>query len=120
MEANENQYWGMNEKSFLLLMHLGQFAGWIIPGAGFALPIIMWVTNKDNSERIDEQGKYITNWLISLTIYIIASSILMIIAIGFIGLIAAGLLALVFPIIGAIKANDGEIWKYPLTIQFIK
>jgi uncharacterized protein len=26
--------------------------------------------------------------------------------------------AIVFPIIGAIKANDGEVWKYPLSIPF--
>lgn len=120
METNENQYWGMNEKSFLLLMHLGQFAGVIVPGAGFALPIIMWVTNKENNERIDEQGKYITNWLISATIYLIASIILTFIFIGIIGIIAVAIAALVFPIIGAIRANDGEIWKYPLSIQFIK
>jgi uncharacterized Tic20 family protein len=120
MEANETLYWGMNEKSFLLLMHLSQFAGLIVPGAGLALPIVMWLTNKDNNERIDQQGKYITNWIISVVIYLAASAILTIIFIGIIGLFAVGIAALVFPIIGAIKANEGEIWKYPLTIQFIK
>ena len=29
-----------------------------------------------------------------------------------------GLLCLIFPIIGAIKANDGEVWPYPLSIRF--
>jgi len=117
---NETQYWGMNEKTFLLVMHLSQFAGIIVPGAGLVLPIIMWLTNKGNNPRIDEQGKYITNWIISVVIYVIVSIILTAVFIGIIGLIAVGLAAIVFPIIGAIKANDGEVWKYPLTIPFLK
>ena len=29
-------------------------------------------------------------------------------------------ISIVFPIIGGIKANNGELWKYPLSIQFLK
>ena len=29
-------------------------------------------------------------------------------------------LCIIFPIIGGIKANNGELWKYPLSIQFFK
>ena len=120
METENKQYWGMDEKTFLLLMHLGQFAGIIIPGLGFVLPIVMWVTNKEFNENIDQQGKYITNWIISATIYAVASAILMIVLIGFVTLVAVGILAMVFPIMGAIKSSKGEVWKYPLSIQFIK
>jgi hypothetical protein len=31
-----------------------------------------------------------------------------------------GILAVVFPIIGGIKANNGELWHYPMTINIIK
>ncbi len=117
---NENKYWGMNEKTYLLMMHLSQFASIIVPGGGLILPIIMWLTNKDNSERIDEQGKYITNWIISLFIYAVISAILLIVGIGFILLIALGIISIVFPIIGALKADKEELYKYPLSIAFIK
>ncbi|MEO8573850.1 MAG: DUF4870 domain-containing protein [Pyrinomonadaceae bacterium] len=34
---------------------------------------------------------------------------------------AVWLMAVIFPIIGGIKANnDGELWEYPLTIKFLK
>jgi uncharacterized protein len=29
-------------------------------------------------------------------------------------------LCVIFPIIGGIKANNGELWKYPLSITIIK
>ena len=120
METNSKDFWGMNEKTFILVMHVSQFASFIIPSAGLIIPIIMWFTNKDKSEKIDEQGKYIVNWIISLFIYMVASAILMIILIGFIGIIAGAILSVVFPIIGAMKANKGEMYKYPLSIKFIK
>ncbi|MDD2327000.1 MAG: DUF4870 domain-containing protein [bacterium] len=34
--------------------------------------------------------------------------------------IVLGALFAVFVIIAALKANSGEYWKYPFTIQFIK
>jgi uncharacterized Tic20 family protein len=40
--------------------------------------------------------------------------------VGILGVIAVGIMSVVFPIIGGIKANNGELWEYPLTIKFLK
>ncbi len=120
METQENQFWGMNENSFISLMHVSQFAGFIIPFAGYALPVMMWISNKDKNENIDENGKNIINWLISSTIYAIISAILIFVVIGIALLIVLLALCIIFPIIGASKSNNNEIWKYPLAISFIK
>ena len=110
--------WGMELKTFCMLMHLSQLSSSIIPGLGFILPIVMWATNKESSPIIDEHGKNILNWLITSLIYIGISCVLMLIFIGVFGLIAIGLMSLIFAIIGAVKANDNVTWKYPLTISF--
>ena len=39
---------------------------------------------------------------------------------GFLLLIIIGLRSVIFPIVGGIKANDGEVWKYPLSIRFLR
>ena len=124
-ETQENtqkakEFWGMDELNYSMLMHLSQFAGAIIPFGGLAMPLVMWLTNNKNSETVDAHGKNIMNWIISMVIYVIASFILTFVFIGIITMIAVGILAIVFPIIGAVKANRGEIWKYPLSIPFIK
>lgn len=41
---------GMEENTYLMLMHLSQFAGFIIAGLGFVIPIVMWLVNADKSE----------------------------------------------------------------------
>ena len=112
--------WNMEVSSFCMLMHLSQFAGIIIPMAGIALPIIMWATNKDKSSIIDQHGKNILNWMISLFIYYTISIILIILIVGIFALIALTMMWFIFIIIGAIKANNKEIFSYPLSIQFLK
>lgn len=119
-ENSTNEFWGFEEDQFTMVMHLSQFAGFVIPYAGLALPIVMWATNKDKSEKIDKHGKVILNWIISTTIYLIASVILMIVIVGFFTLFAVAILCFIFPIIGAIKAKDGEVYRYPLSINFLK
>ena len=112
--------WNMELSSYCMLMHLSQFAGIIVPFGGIALPIIMWATNKDKSSIIDQHGKNILNWMISFYIYVSISAILILLVVGIFALITLGVIAVIFAIIGAIKANNKEIFNYPLTIQFIK
>ncbi len=84
------------------------------------LPIILWQTQKEKMPALDAHGKMVTNWMISATIYFAVSFILMFVLIGFLTIFAVFLLAIIFPIVGGIKANNGEMWNYPLTIKFLK
>jgi uncharacterized Tic20 family protein len=103
-----------------LWLHLSQFANVILFPLGIVAPIIIWQTQKDKLPGLDAHGKMVVNWMISATIYAFASILLMFVLIGFLTIIAVGLMGIIFPIIGAIKANNGELWDYPMTIKFIK
>jgi uncharacterized Tic20 family protein len=91
-----------------------------VPLAGLILPIILWQIKKDQYPFVDVHGKIVVNWIISLLIYLAISAVLIFLVIGFIGFVLLGALSIIFPIIGGIKANQGEIWEYPLTIKFIR
>ena len=108
------------ERQMGLFLHLSQLANIFIPPVGIILPIVLWQTQKEKMPALDAHGKMVTNWLISSLIYIVISIVLMIVLVGFLTIIAVGILGVVFPIIGAIKANNGEFWEYPLTIKFLK
>ncbi|PQJ32264.1 hypothetical protein BST92_10150 [Nonlabens arenilitoris] len=111
--------WGMELNQFCMFMHLSQFAGYIVPLIGIVLPIVMWLTNKDQSHVVDQHGKHIVNWMISSFIYVIIGLILTCVIIGIPLLVGLGILSIVFPIIGAVKAAEGSFYKYPITIKFI-
>jgi len=62
----------------------------------------------------------IANWMISGLIYSVICFVLAFVLIGFLGFIALAIMGVAFPIVGAIKANNGEFWEYPLTIKLLK
>lgn len=101
-----------------MILHLSQFAGYAAPLAGWIVPIIMWQMKKDEWPEIDAHGKNVANWLISQILYILISIPLVFVIIGIPMLIAIGVMGVAFPIIGGLKANRGEEWRYPCTIKF--
>lgn len=101
-----------------MILHLSQFAGYVIPLAGLVVPIIIWQVQKENMPDLDIHGRIVTNWIISEIIYGVIFAILCFVLIGIPLLIVLGVLSVAFPIIGALKANQGQTWKYPLSIAF--
>jgi uncharacterized Tic20 family protein len=102
-----------------LFLHLSLLAGFLVPLAGLIVPIVIWQMKKSDLPGLDAHGKMIANWMISWVLYAIASGLLVLVIVGIPLLLALALTGIVFPIIGAIKANDGVLWKYPLTITFL-
>ena len=108
------------QKQTGMFLHLSQLLNFIVPFGGVIAPIIIWQMNKDKTPALDAHGKMIVNWMLSALIYSVVSFVLAFVLIGFLGFIALFVTGIVFPIVGAIKANNGEFWEYPLTIKFLK
>ena len=105
-------------RTWSMLIHLSQFAGYVVPLAGLVVPIVLWQIKKNDLPGVDAHGKVVANWIISQMIYFAIGLALCFVIIGFPLLIVLGILSIVSTIIGAVKANNGEVWKYPLSIQF--
>ena len=110
----------MQERQWALICHLSALSGYVIPFGNLIVPIIIWSMKKDEMPMVDEHGKEVINFQLSMTIWMIISGILILVLIGIPLLIMLAILQVVFIIIGAIKADSGQLYKYPMTIQFIK
>lgn len=109
------------DKQMLVIAHLSQLLDLVTGIGGFIVPLILWLTQKDKVAGMDMHGKMIINFQISLFIYsIICIPLILLLGLGFILLIIIGLIALVFPILNAIKVSNNEMPYYPLTIEIIK
>ncbi len=118
-QADSARYWGMPRDVYLMLLHLAQFAGSLVPLAGLILPIVMWASYRRNDPEIDVHGRIVINWMLSLYCYLALSLLLCFVLIG-IPLVAVVVICMiVFPIIGAVRASDGVAWAYPLSIPFL-
>ena len=107
------------DKQLLIITHLSQLLSFITGLGGLIVPLIIWITQKDKVLFIDEQGKQIINFQLSLIVYAIICIPFCLILIGVLGLILIGLASLIFPIINAVKANSNEDTHYPWTINFV-
>lgn len=112
------QYRDIGTRQWALALHLSQFAWCAFPVLGVIVPILIWQLKKGSLPGLDAHGRIVMNWLLSTFIYGVISILLIVVVVGVPMLIVLGLLGVVFPIIGAIKASDGVVWRYPLSIRF--
>lgn len=110
----------MNEKQWIVLTHLSGLGMYIFPFGNIVIPMIIWVSKKQEFPSIDEHGKAVLNFQISITIWLIIAAIFVFLLIGLPVLIVLGILHIVFVIIGTLKADQGIVYNYPLTIDFIR
>ncbi len=90
------------------------FPGHLIP------PLIIWLAKRDESPELDAHGKEAINFQISMLIYNAIAAVFCLVLVGFFFLAVLWVLNAVLVIIAAIKASDGEFYRYPMTIRFLQ
>ncbi len=108
------------DRQLIVLAHLSQLVTLVVGFGSLIVPLIIWATNKNRVQEMDQHGKNIINFQISLIIYfIICIPLILFLGLGLLGFLVLGIISVVFPIINAIKASHGETPKYPLSLNFI-
>lgn len=121
LPSRESRNWGV-------AAHLA----WLVNAFGIPAPIgplVVWLVKKGEDPFVEDQAREALNFQLSVLIYTIigavAAIILAIVTFG-LGLIAIlpvvavfALLVLVLTVVAAIKASDGERYRYPMTIRLI-
>ncbi|MBO0811215.1 MAG: DUF4870 domain-containing protein, partial [Microlunatus sp.] len=103
-----------DSKLWSVLSHIGMIL------TGFVAPLIIWAVFKDRDPRVRQNAAAATNFGFLMAIGYVVGSILSVIFIGLLLVIAAGILAIIFGIIGAIRANDGEVYPYPFNVKWLQ
>lgn len=109
------------DNQLIVISHLSQLLTYITGFGGLLVPLIIWFTQKDKVQGIDEHGKAIINFQLSILLFsIISIPAILLLGLGILMLIVIGVLAFVMPIINAINASNGRPINYFMTIPFIK
>lgn len=99
------------------LLSLVQFLG--VPLGGIIGPLVLWLVKRNEDPLVDACGKEAVNFQISMLIYLIIAGILIFAVIGLILVPVLLILNIVYTVIAAIKASEGTVYHYPLTIRLI-
>jgi len=132
-----------NVRTWAMLCHLSALAGLIFGWLGNILgPLIVWQIKKNELPEIEPYGKEALNFQLTILIINVIASIAFIGSIGAafgfrhmwrspffllsggfglgIIIVIINLAALILAVVAGLKANNGEFYKYPFAIRFIK
>jgi uncharacterized Tic20 family protein len=109
-------------RSWCIGLHLSGFSGILL---GWSLmhilaPLAIWLIKRADSSEIDATGKEVLNFQISYTIYSVLAGVLFWVLIGFLILPVVLITWIVCMVLAAVKVSNGETYRYPFTIRFLK
>lgn len=108
------------DNQLLVITHLSQLITLVIGFGSLMVPLILWATQKEKVFNMDEHGKNIVNFQLSLIIYfIVCIPLIIFFGLGLLGFVFIGIISIIFPVVNAIKASRGEVATYPLSLKFI-
>jgi uncharacterized Tic20 family protein len=110
----------MTEKNWALFAHLGTLVGFVIGFGNFIVPLVIWLSKKDESEFVTEHAKESLNFQLSVLLYVIIATLLSFVLIGIPILFGLIITDIVCVVIASMKADKGEFYRYPITIRFVK
>jgi uncharacterized Tic20 family protein len=108
------------ERQWAMFSHLGTFCAFFLPFGNIIVPLAIWQVKKGESSFVVQHSKESLNFQFSLMIYYFAATLLVLIIIGFLLLAGLFIFNIIIVIIAGIKANEGENYRYPMTIRFFK
>ncbi|VAW13299.1 FIG00694876: hypothetical protein [hydrothermal vent metagenome] len=107
-------------RTLLAATHLSQLLDFVTGIGGFIVPLVIWLTQKDKVVDMDENGRSIINFRISMFLYVlICIPLILLFGLGLLGFLVLGVLYFIFPIVNAVRASNGERPNYPLSIKFV-
>jgi uncharacterized protein len=108
------------DNQLIVITHLSQLITLVTGFGSLIIPLILWSSQKEKVYKMDEHGKNIVNFQLSLIVYfIICIPLILLLGLGLLGFVVLGIISIIFPVINAIKASHGETPTYPLSLKFI-
>jgi uncharacterized Tic20 family protein len=112
LPPDQERLWGM-------LAHLLSFVAAYI-ALGFLAPLIVLMVFGQRSAYVRAHAVESLNFNLTWLLYAVVAVVLAFLLIGIVILIALGIAYLVLVIIASVRANNGEFFRDPLTIRFVR
>jgi uncharacterized protein len=110
-----------NERTWGMLAHLSALTGVVVWLLGCIIgPLAVWIARRDQSPFVAEHAREALNFNITVVLAALVCMLLMLVFVGFILGTALFVVWLVFTLIAAIKASEGEHYRYPFSLRLVK
>ena len=105
-----------DDKTMAMIGHLSGIV------AGFIGPLIIWLINKDKTDKawLNDQAKEALNFQITMIIGWLIAGVLTMVLIGMLLVPVLFLANIILCIMAGMKANEGVSYRYPFALRLIK
>jgi uncharacterized Tic20 family protein len=111
-----------DERTWGALAHGGAALGWLASAGllSLAIPLLILIVRGPTSAFVADHARECLNFQITAFILVVVFGLLSLVLIGIPFLLATVALALVWTVIAATRAVDGQLYRYPFCIRFIR
>jgi uncharacterized Tic20 family protein len=116
MGAPTPGYANSDEKTWALIAHFGGIV------VGFIAPLVAFLAKGNESATVRAHSVEALNFQITWGVATIIASILAVCSFGFLFFLplVTWAIIIVFSIIGGLRANEGQLYHYPMSIRVVK
>jgi len=108
-------------RNWAMACHLAALALYVgIPFGNIFGPLLVWLLKKDQIPVVNDQGREALNFNISMTLYTVVCFLLVFFLVGIPALMVLPFIHVLLVVIAASRAANGEVHRYPFTINFIQ
>ncbi|MGB0264425.1 MAG: DUF4870 domain-containing protein [Opitutales bacterium] len=100
------------------LLGLTLFLG--IPLVNIIAPLVLWLLTRNNDPFVDRCGKEAVNFQLSISLYLVLAGVLIFAFVGVILLPALMIFHIIVTLVAAFQASEGNAYRYPLTLRFLR
>jgi uncharacterized Tic20 family protein len=114
LDPAQQRQWGM-------LSHLIPLIAMVLSAGtlGFVGSLVIYVMYKERGDFVRQHAANSLNIQIITGIFLLVSFPLMLVLVGFVTYFVALAFAFVLHVIGALRANEGQLWSPPFTPRFV-
>ena len=109
---DDARLWGM-------FCHLTALLGYVLPFGHLIGPLVVWLAKREQVPFADQQGREAINFQLSVTLYTVVALIACFVFIGFLLLFALVVFHVAMTLYAALRAQQGDCVRYPLTLRVI-
>ena len=110
-----------DDRTWGTMAHVSSIICMFVGGLTVLGPLIVWLVKKNESPYVAHHGREALNFQITMLIAFAVCFVAGFVTCG-VGWALGGLVAIVnviLSIIGAVKANEGQLWTYPFSIRLV-
>ena len=111
-----------DDKNFAVLAHLLPLFGFMVPGLSIVIPLVIWLWKRDQSPFVEHHAREALNFQLTLALLVAVWVALKLMLVGLLLLPLVPIVVivvLVFMVRAAMKAGNGDFYRYPMTLRLV-